>query len=134
LGQPASRAGDEAGQVEVIQAGRPRDVALSENGRLSVHRTPLLAALYARSGLCPELADDEVDPRYRTQHTADRRGDLVRVQPVVDEPADESPDADPGDEVSDGCPARVGTRSPLALRRLVAGHDARTISVRVSGV
>src|SRR2546421_288533 len=77
-------------------------------------------------------AHAQVDTRSRADDAADPGRDAAGLQPVVDEPANEAPEADPRDQVTQGRPGQVGVGTAGALRRLVAGHDARTISVGVS--
>ncbi|GAA5182439.1 hypothetical protein GCM10023322_19440 [Rugosimonospora acidiphila] len=64
----------------------------------------------------------------------------IAIPPVLSQwsrqPPDESPESDPGDQVAQRLPTEtsIGHRVPMLVRRLVTGHDARTISVREEGM
>src|SRR2546430_5518333 len=80
---------------------------------------------------CPEPAHNQVDPKPGAENESDAERYSTRTQPMVDEPADESPKRHTGDQVSQRGPPDI-RRGPFVATSsglLVTGHDARTISV-----
>src|SRR4051812_20131179 len=88
----------------------------------SITRTPL-------SALGTHAAHDQVDPCRHADDHADRRRYAACMQPLVDEPPDETPERHSGEEVSEGGPRHVRALGGITfVRGLVICHDARTIS------
>src|SRR2546423_5471337 len=83
----------------------------------------------------PEPAHDQVDPEPGAEYETDAERYSTGTQPMVDEPADESPERHAGDQIPQHGPADV-RRGPFVAtssRLLVTRHDARTISVGLQG-
>src|SRR5574341_1544417 len=91
---------------------------------------PRLSTSPQRSALA-EALDDQVEGAREPHEDADH-DQPARLQPPVQQPADEAPEPDPGDEVGHhrpGIPVPAGGCGPLLARlsARVAAHAARTL-------
>src|SRR2546423_5503184 len=83
----------------------------------------------------PEPAHDQEGPEPCADYHTDAERYSTGTQPMVDEPADESPERHTGDQIPQRGPpdVRRGPFVATSSRLLVTGHDARTISAGQKG-
>src|SRR6476660_3300448 len=94
---------------------------------------PLTVPLSSLSARLRHPQDDQPDPTDNTEDHSDGDSNAMQVQPPVDQPAHQTPDDDPADQVTEGGVCLIGAGrvlvdATLDSGRLVIGHDARTIS------